>query len=136
MRSTSDGRLMRKALMPYAPASLTKSGLPSRSTPERRLSKNSSCHWRTMPRYALLMMRIFTGSLCSAAVAAHGPHLRLRPRELRADGRGQAEAHRPGAARRDPVTVLGREAELRGPHLVLADVRRDDRLAAAQLVEA
>ena len=39
-----------ESLNTISAANLTKSGLPSRSTPLLRSSKNSSCHWRTIPR--------------------------------------------------------------------------------------
>ena len=71
-----------------------------------------------------------------AAVADHGPHRLVRTAQLGADGGREAEAHGAGAARRQPVVVLGREQELRGPHLVLAHVGDDDGVAAAQLVQA
>ena len=55
--------------------------------------------------------------------------------ELHAHRRGQAEAHRAEAARVDPAARLVELVVLRGPHLVLADVGRDERVAARQLVE-
>ena len=48
---------------------------------------------------------------------------------------GQAEAHRPEAAGVDPAARLVEVEVLRGPHLVLADVGGDDRVAAGGLVE-
>ena len=66
------------------------------------------------------------------------PDLCLGPRELRADGGREREAHRPEAARRDElagevvVVILGL------PHLVLAHVGDDERLAlgdAPQVVD-
>ena len=93
------------------------------------------------------MIRTLTGSLCSAAVASSAhrhleaavaddrPDLLVGLRELRADGGREAVAHRAGAARRQPVAVLGGAAELRRPHLVLADVGGEDAVAPAQRVE-
>ena len=70
-----------------------------------------------------------------AAVADDGPHLLVGVGELRPHRRRHAEAHGPGAARGQPVPVLGGQAELRRPHLVLADVGGDDAVAPAQLVQ-
>ena len=59
----------------------------------------------------------------------------VRVRDLRADRGGETIAHRAEPARREPA-IGGREAEmLRRPHLVLADLGRDDRIAAARRVE-
>ena len=55
--------------------------------------------------------------------------------ELHAHRRGQAEAHRAEAARVDPAARLVELVVLRGPHLVLADVGRDERVALGELVE-
>src|SRR3954467_90925 len=69
------------------------------------------------------------------AVAGDADDGRVRAAHLRTHRGRQAEAHRPQATRGDPparpleVEVLGR------PHLVLADVGRDDGVAAGGLVE-
>ena len=55
--------------------------------------------------------------------------------ELRADGGGQAEAHRAEAAGVEPQARFVEADELRGPHLVLADVGGDDGLAAGEAVD-
>ena len=60
---------------------------------------------------------------------------RSRLRELRADRRRQPEAHRAHAAGREPLPRLAEIEVLRGPHLVLADAGRDDRLALRQAVD-
>ena len=57
-------------------------------------------------------------------------------RELRADRGREAEAHRAGAAAtRSSGGCCVVEAELRGPHLVLADVGGDDRVALRERVQ-
>ena len=60
---------------------------------------------------------------------------RSRLRELRADRRRQAEAHRAHAARGEPQPRLAEIEVLRGPHLVLADAGGDDRLALREAVD-
>ena len=55
--------------------------------------------------------------------------------ELHAHRRRQAEAHRAEAAGVDPAARLVELVVLRGPHLVLADVGRDERVALGDLVE-
>ena len=70
-----------------------------------------------------------------AAVAADGEDQLVGMRELRADGGGQAEAHRAEAAGGEPQARLVEADELRGPHLVLADVGGDDGLAAGDAVD-
>ncbi len=94
------------------------------------------------------MIRHFTGSLWICAVASSLQVIWKPPsptiaqtflpglRELRADRGGQAEAHGPGAAAREPVPVAARAAELRGPHLVLAHVGGEDRVALRERVQA
>ena len=62
-------------------------------------------------------------------------HQLVGPRELRADRRRQPEAHRAEAAGVDPQPRLVEADELRGPHLVLADVGGDDGLAAGEAVD-
>mmetsp|Transcript_18425 Transcript_18425/g.57404 ORF Transcript_18425/g.57404 Transcript_18425/m.57404 type:complete len:356 (+) Transcript_18425:315-1382(+) len=61
-------------------------------------------------------------------VAVDQHHRRVRPRELRADGRGQAEAHRAERARRDDRARLRPAVKLRRHHLVIAHAGRDDDL--------
>ncbi|MNV22433.1 hypothetical protein D3C71_1134040 [compost metagenome] len=63
-------------------------------------------------------------------VAAHAHRERVGVADLRADGRGQPVAHGAGAARGEPVARAVEAQVLRGPHLVLAHVGRDDRVAA------
>jgi hypothetical protein len=60
---------------------------------------------------------------------------RRRAGELRADRRRQAESHRAHAARGQPEPRTAEIEILRGPHLVLADAGRDDRLAARQAID-
>ena len=55
--------------------------------------------------------------------------------ELHAHRRRQAEAHRAEAAGVDPAPRLVELVVLRRPHLVLADVGRDERVALGDLVE-
>ena len=64
------------------------------------------------------------------AVAADGKHQLVGPGELRTDRGRQAEAHGAEAAGVEPETGLIESDELRGPHLVLADVGRYEGLAA------
>ena len=71
----------------------------------------------------------FTEIHAHAAVAVDVDHDAVRLRELRADGGWQAEAHRAHAARRQPQARLAIVEVLRGPHLVLADARRNDGFA-------
>ena len=52
------------------------------------------------------------------------------PSELRADGGGQAEAHRAQAAGRHELAGAKALEELGGPHLVLADIGDDDGIMA------
>jgi hypothetical protein len=59
----------------------------------------------------------------------------VRAGELRADGRRETEAHGAGAAGGEPVVGFVVLVKLRRPHLVLADVGGDDRLAAGELIE-
>ena len=70
-----------------------------------------------------------------AAVADDREDQLVGPGELRADGRGQSEAHRAQAAGVDPQARLVEADELRGPHLVLADVGGDDGFAAREPVD-
>ena len=67
-----------------------------------------------------------------AAVAHDREHQLVGTRELRADGRGQAEAHGSQAAGVEPQPRLVEADQLRRPHLVLAHVGGDDGLAAAR----
>src|SRR6202035_635524 len=53
-----------------------------------------------------------------------------------AHGRRQPEAHRPEAAGVHPAPRLGEVVVLRRPHLVLADVARDNRVASGRLEES
>ena len=55
--------------------------------------------------------------------------------ELRADGRGQAEAHGAQPAGVEPQARLVEADQLRRPHLVLAHVGGDDGLAAGEPVD-
>ena len=70
-----------------------------------------------------------------SAVAADGEDQLIGARHLRADRRGQAEAHGAEAAGVDPEARFVEAAELRGPHLVLADVAGDDGLAAGEAID-
>ena len=64
------------------------------------------------------------------AVARHHPHLGVGARHLGADGGGQGEAHRAQAARGHERSRPLVRVVLRLPHLVLAHVGDDDRVAA------
>jgi len=66
-------------------------------------------------------------------IAADADDELFRMRDLRADGGGQAIAHRAGAARGQPALGPLEAEVLGGPHLVLADVGGDDGIAATQL---
>ena len=70
-----------------------------------------------------------------AAVAGDHPDLGVGPRHLGADRRGQGEAHGAEAARGDERARLVVLVVLRLPHLVLAHVGDDDRVAAGGLPE-
>src|SRR3546814_1943377 len=56
-------------------------------------------------------------------------------RDLRGDRGGKAIAHGAQAATGEPAVGGGKAEMLRRPHLVLADLRGDDRVAAAGRVE-
>ena len=70
-----------------------------------------------------------------AAVAADGEDQLIGTGHLRADGGGKAEAHGAESAGVDPEARLVEADQLRGPHLVLADVGSDDGLAAGEAVD-
>jgi hypothetical protein len=69
-----------------------------------------------------------------ARVAVDVDYELLRLSELRADRGGKTEAHRAHAARCHPEAWFAKIEVLRCPHLMLADARRDDRLALGDLV--
>ena len=69
------------------------------------------------------------------AVARHADDRLVRAADLGPHGGGQAEAHRAQATGVDPAPRAGEVEVLRRPHLVLADVGGDDRVAAGRLVE-
>src|SRR5205807_9398861 len=56
-------------------------------------------------------------------------------RELRSDGRGQAESHGTQSSGIEPQAWMVEANELRRPHLVLADVARHDGFAAGDPVD-
>ena len=68
-------------------------------------------------------------------LAGHAGDRRVGIDHLHAHRRRQAEAHRPEAAGIDPAARLVELVVLRGPHLVLADVGRDECVALGQFVE-
>ena len=70
-----------------------------------------------------------------AAVAADGEDQLIGAGELRADGGGKAEAHGAETAGVDPEAGFVEAEELRGPHLVLADVGGDDGFAGGEAVD-
>ena len=92
------------------------------------------------------MMNTFTSTSCSthgrqllaghdqAAVAREADDELVRAADLGADRRRQAEAHRAEPAGVDPAARLREVVVLRAPHLVLADVGGDDRVALRRLV--
>ena len=65
----------------------------------------------------------------------YGPDLLAGISELRSDRGRKAEAHRARATAADPVSIRAGSTELRGPHLVLAHIRRDDRVSPGDRVE-
>ena len=69
------------------------------------------------------------------AVAGDADDGVVRTPHLSAHRRRQPEAHRAQAAGVDPPAGPGEVVALGGPHLVLADVRDDDRVAAGRLVQ-
>ena len=87
----------------------------------------SSCSWLSVASSAERHLE--------AAVADDGPHLGLGPRDLRANRRRQREAHRPQPARGDERARLLVAVVLRFPHLVLADVGDDERVAGGRAPE-
>src|ERR1017187_6820159 len=70
-----------------------------------------------------------------AAIAAEGENELIGAGHLRADGGRKPEAHGAEAAGVDPEAGFVEAAELGGPHLVLADVRGDDGVAAGEAVD-
>ena len=90
------------------------------------------------------MIRHFTGSLWIAAVASSEQrHLEAAVADDRPDllvsgcancapiAAGKPKPIVPAPPLEQPVAVAARQAELRGPHLVLADVGGEDRVALA-----
>src|SRR3954462_14632798 len=69
-----------------------------------------------------------------AAVTCEAHNRVLRLGDLGADRRREAEAHGAEPARVDPAARLGEVVVLRAPHLVLADVGGDDRVATGRRV--
>ncbi len=69
------------------------------------------------------------------AVAGDADDGLIRAADLRAHRGRQAEAHRAQTARVDPPPRRGEVVVLRRPHLMLADVRADDRVAAGRLTQ-
>ncbi len=61
------------------------------------------------------------------AVAGQADHALVGIGELRADGGGQAEAHRAQSAGSDPLARAVALEILRGPHLMLSHIGRHDR---------
>ena len=99
-----------------------------------------------MPRCWLLSSRTLTGSFSQKQVASSWMFIWKLPspsmsitrrsgmRDLGAHGGGQAEAHRAQAAAGQPASRSVELEELGGPHLVLADAHRDDRVAILRSV--
>ena len=99
-----------------------------------------------MPKWPLFIRKTLTGEVVrgggrelladhdEAAVAGEADDLLVGHRDLGADRRRQAESHRPEAAGVEPPVGLGEVVVLRRPHLVLADVGGDDRVAAGRAV--
>ena len=71
----------------------------------------------------------------NAGLARNASDGRFGMRELHAQRVRQTHAHRPQPARVDPAARLVELVELRGPHLVLANVRGDVCFALGHLVE-
>ncbi|CAM5513511.1 hypothetical protein SANTM175S_00990 [Streptomyces antimycoticus] len=71
-----------------------------------------------------------------AAVAVDRPHRAVGHARLGAHGGGHRVAHGPGAAGVQPGGGLVVLDEVRGPHLVLADARREDGALGGQLSDA
>ena len=77
----------------------------------------------------------FEESHLETSVTGDGDNTLVGLGELGADGSGEAEAHGAGSSGGKPVVGLVVLVELGGPHLVLADVGRDDGFAFGLLVE-
>src|ERR1039458_2655753 len=70
-----------------------------------------------------------------SAVTDNRENQLVGPRELRADGCRQAEAHGAKPARVEPQPRLIEADKLRGPHLMLAHVGTDNGLASGKPVD-
>ena len=70
-----------------------------------------------------------------AAIAADGEHEFIGAGHLSAERGGEPEAHGAESAGVDPEMRLVEADQLRGPHLVLADVGGDDGLAAGEPID-
>src|SRR5829696_4147589 len=67
------------------------------------------------------------------AVTDYRPDLQIGPANLGSDGRRQAKAHGAETPRRDPAIRVVETEVLGGPHLMLPDVGREDRLTICRL---
>jgi hypothetical protein len=85
--------------------------------------------------FVLLAGRQLLDAHLDRGLAGHAGDRRLGVRHLHAHRRRQAEAHGAEPAGVDPAARLVELVELRRPHLVLADVRGHEGVAAGQLVE-
>src|SRR5262245_12085189 len=79
--------------------------------------------------------REFRDRHLEAAIAHDREDQLVRAGELRPDRGGESEAHRAEPAGVDPEARLVETNELSGPHLMLSDVRGDDRAAAREAVD-
>src|SRR5260221_13631597 len=99
-----------------------------------------------MPMYLLLRLMILIGNRYCLQVESSCRHIWIDDSPVTqatvapglaicAHRRRQAEAHGAQAAGVDPAAWLVELVELRRPHLMLADVGRDERLALGHLVK-
>ena len=105
------------------------------------------CHWRTMPRQPLFMITTLMFRFSATQVASSWSVIWNEPSPVmsmtvrsglaagRAHRRGKPVAHGAEPARREPRATVFHRVVLRGPHLVLPDVGRADRLALRDLGE-
>src|ERR1700689_2598860 len=120
----------------FARVHVAVAAVPEQLLPLAHHAQIAVVHDEHLDRDLLLRARCqLLGVHLHRAVAGDAAHQVLGAGHGRAHRGGQAEAHRAQAPRVDPAPRRGEVVVLRRPHLVLADVADDDRLAARRLVQ-